>query len=65
MHQQIQKLLVHAVNIFSCPENVFFTSAAHTHIFKCTSGVRSAMRAASQLPGKGPTDVDDAPALAC
>ena len=26
------------------------------------SGVRSAMRAASQLPGKGPTDVDDAPA---
>ena len=24
-------------------------------------GVRSAMRAASQLPGKGPTDVDDAP----
>ena len=29
------------------------------------SGVRSAMHAASQLPGKGPTDVDDAPALAC
>ena len=28
------------------------------------SGVRS-MRAASQLPGKGPTDVDDAPAPAC
>ena len=27
-------------------------------------GVRSAMRAASQLPGKGPTDVDDAPAPA-
>ena len=26
------------------------------------SGVRSAMRAASQLPGRGPTDVDDAPA---
>ena len=26
------------------------------------SGVRSAMRAASQLPGKVPTDVDDAPA---
>ena len=26
------------------------------------SGVRSAMRAASQIPGKGPTDVDDAPA---
>ena len=26
------------------------------------SGVRSAMRAASKLPGKGPTDVDDAPA---
>ena len=29
------------------------------------SGVRSAMRAASKLPGKGPTDVDDAPAPAC
>ena len=29
------------------------------------SGVRSAMRAASQLPGKGPTDVDDAPVPAC
>ena len=29
------------------------------------SGVRSAMSAASQLPGKGPTDVDDAPAPAC
>ena len=28
------------------------------------SGVRSAMRAASQLPGKGPTDVYDAPATA-
>ena len=28
------------------------------------SGVRSAMRAASQLPGKGPTNVDDAPAPA-
>ena len=26
------------------------------------SGVRSAMHASSQLPGKGPTDVDDAPA---
>ena len=29
------------------------------------SGVRSARHAASQLPGKGPTDVDDAPAPAC
>ena len=29
------------------------------------SGVRSAMHAASQLPGKGPTDVDDASAPAC
>ena len=28
------------------------------------SGVRSAMHAASHLPGKGPTDVDDAPAPA-
>ena len=31
----------------------------------CRSGVRSAMCAASQLPGKGPTDVDDVPAPAC
>ena len=29
------------------------------------SGVRSAMHAASQLPERGPTDVDDAPASAC
>ena len=29
------------------------------------SGVRSAMGARSQLPGKRPTDVDDAPAPAC
>ena len=28
------------------------------------SDVRSAMRAASQLPGRGPTDMDDAPAPA-
>ena len=28
----------------------------------CRSGVRSAMRAASQLPGRATTDVDDAPA---
>ena len=28
------------------------------------SSVRSAMRAANQLPGKEPTDVDDAPASA-
>ena len=28
------------------------------------SSVRSAMHAASQLPGKGSTDVDDVPALA-
>ena len=29
------------------------------------SGVRSAMRAASQLPGRGPTVVDIAPVPAC
>ena len=28
------------------------------------SGVRSAMPAASQLPGRGPTDLDDSPAPA-
>ena len=30
-----------------------------------TSGVRSAMRAANQLSGRGPTDVDVAPVPAC
>ena len=30
-----------------------------------SSGVRFAMRTASQLPGRGTTDVDDAPAPAC
>ena len=29
------------------------------------SGVRSAMHAASQLPGREPNDVEDAPAPAC
>ena len=29
----------------------------------CGSGVRSAMRAASQLPGRGSTDVDVAPCI--
>ena len=29
------------------------------------SGTRSAMRAVSQLPGRGPTDVDIAPVPAC
>ena len=29
------------------------------------SGVSHAMHAVSQLPGRGPTDVDDAPASAC
>ena len=29
------------------------------------SGVRSAMHAANQLPGRGPTDVDVASVLAC
>ena len=33
------------------------------HIWR--SGVRSAMPAASQLPGRGPTDVDVAPVPAC
>ena len=32
--------------------------------FTCYS-VRSAMPAASQLPGRGPVDVDDVPAPAC
>ena len=31
----------------------------------CRSGVRSAMCALSQLDGKVPTDVDDAPVPAC
>ena len=38
-----------------------------TLMIDCTwrSGVRSAMRAASQLSGRGPTDVDVAPIPAC
>ena len=39
-------------------------SSNHDQNFIWRSGVRSAMCAASQLPGKGPTDVDDAPAPA-
>ena len=35
----------------------------HRHIWR--SGVRSAMRAASQLSGRGPTGVDVAPVPAC
>ena len=37
--------------------------SAINHHDRCTwrSGVRSAMRAASQLSGRGPTDEDDAP----
>ena len=31
----------------------------------CRSSMRSAMRAASQLPGGEPTNMDDAPAPAC
>ena len=30
-------------------------------LYSAASGLRSAMRAASQLPGRGPTDVDVAP----
>ena len=33
------------------------------HTWRC--GVRSTMRATSQLPGMGPTDVDVAPVPAC
>ena len=42
------------------------TNTLKSHFIRSTwrSGVRSAMRAASQLPGKGPTDVDDVPAPA-
>ena len=34
------------------------------HVIYWRSGVRYAMHAASQYTGKGPTDVDDAPAPA-
>ena len=40
------------------------TTVDHQERSTWSSGVRSAMRAAGQLPGKGPTDVDDAPAPA-
>ena len=37
----------------------------YTKTFHLSSFKRSAMRVSSQLPVKGPTDVDDAPAPAC
>ena len=40
------------------------TTVDHQERSTWRSCVRSAMSAASQLPGKGPTDVDDAPAPA-
>ena len=39
------------------------TNSHDRHTWK--SGARSAMRAASQLSGRGPTDVDVAPVPAC
>ena len=41
-----------------------FTEFHSLYCVIVTLGVRSAMRAASQLPEKGPADVDDAPAPA-
>ena len=39
------------------------TLVIRIHVWRSTStSVRSAMLAASQLPGREPTDVDDAPA---
>ena len=38
------------------------TTVYHQEKVTWISGVRSAMRAAILLPGKGPTDLDDAPA---
>ena len=49
--------------VFSCEWKLTAVDPQERSTWK--SGVRSAMRAASQLPGKGPTDVDDAPAPAC
>ena len=47
-----------------CREWKLFTIDSHDS--DCwRSGVRSAMCAASQLPGKGPTDVDITPLPAC
>ena len=40
------------------------TTVDHQERSTWRSGVRSALCAASQLPGKGPTDVDDVPAPA-
>ena len=44
--------------------NLQFTTVDPQERSTWRSGVRSAMRAASQFPGKGPTDVDVAPAPA-
>ena len=46
-----------------CPEWKLMTVDPQERI-TWRSGVRSAMLAASQLPGRGPTDVDDAAAPA-
>ena len=46
-----------AIWSFPCPASCML-SRSHTW----RSGVRYAIRAASQLPGRGPTDMDDAPA---
>ena len=50
---------------FSCPDVCFCLLIFQACKYDFYPGVRSAMRAASQLPGKGPTDVDDATAPAC
>ena len=47
-----------------CCEWILLTTVDPQEMSTWRSGVRSAMRTASQLPGKGPTDVDDAPAPA-
>ena len=46
-------------------EILLFTTVDHQERSIWRSGVRSAMHAASQLPGRGPRDVDDANAPAC
>ena len=47
-----------------CRERKFSAIDPHDR-YTWRSGVRSAIRAASQLPGRGPTDVDVAPVPAC
>ena len=53
------KMTLKQLTVRDCREWLSAIKPHDRHIWR--SGVRAAMRAASQLPGRGPTDVDVAP----